>query len=465
MISTNGLRALLAFGLLGCATTPAADLSRVEQLGRVSLSRPLFEGAVEKDMAVDAQTILSAPLTADSAVRLALLNNRELRATLRSLGIARGELVQAGLLPNPEIEVDLTSPAGGDGPLQKELSVELDLTHALLTGMREDVAEAELEAERYEAAGEVIALVYRTRVAFYAYQTAKQRHAVAQRMLEPWAAGREAAQALFEAGNWSELELASQDVDYEDARATAAELEVEMVERREDLHVLLGIDRDAAAWTIADAMPSVPEHLDVPEDVERRALDASLTLQETRRRLDAVAHRAGLARTEGWLPDVAVIAHAGQEERAWEYGGGLSFTVPIFDRKQGRVGAYEAQLAGLTERYYAQAVSLRSEARRVRQLVQSAFARAKQYRDVIVPARTRVMQQTLLHYNAMQLGVFQLLAARRGQLDAELAYAAALRDYWSAEAALEALLKGRAVTSVRATDTAMSTERSAEGAH
>jgi outer membrane protein TolC len=59
-----------------------------------------------------------------------------------------------------------------------------------------------------------------------------------------------------------------------------------------------------------------------------------------------------------------------------------------------------------------------------------------------VPARNEVMRQTLLQYNAMQVGVFQVLQARQQELDTELAYVETLREYWSAKAALDALLAG-----------------------
>mgnify|MGYP000925254774 CR=1 FL=1 len=50
---------------------------------------------------------------------------------------------------------------------------------------------------------------------------------VAQRMLDTFAAGRDAARAIFEAGNSAELDLASQEVAYERARITVAQLELD----------------------------------------------------------------------------------------------------------------------------------------------------------------------------------------------------------------------------------------------
>ena len=105
----------------------------------------------------------------------------------------------------------------------------------------------------------------------------------------------------------------------------------------------------------------------------------------------------------------------------------------------------QAEFDALMERYYGMAVDLRSAAREARNRVVSAHARAQQYQAVILPAQARVTQQTLLQYNAMQVGIFQLLQARREELDAQLALVATRREYWSAAAELEALLAGQRV--------------------
>ena len=55
------------------------------------------------------------------------------------------------------------------------------------------------------------------------------------------------------------------------------------------------------------------------------------------------------------------------------------------------------------------------------------------------------MAQTLLQYNAMQIGVFQLLEARRAQLEAALDLVETQREYWTASAELDALIAGRRV--------------------
>jgi outer membrane protein TolC len=88
---------------------------------------------------------------------------------------------------------------------------------------------------------------------------------------------------------------------------------------------------------------------------------------------------------------------------------------------------------------------LRSEAREASSRLSSAHLRARQYQEIIVPAHRRVTAQTLLQYNAMQVGIFELLQARREELDAQLAHIETLREYWSATAAINTLLGGKRV--------------------
>ena len=53
--------------------------------------------------------LLAKPLTAENAVKLALLNSAELQAAFEELGVARAALVSAVRLPNPVAEGSVRS--------------------------------------------------------------------------------------------------------------------------------------------------------------------------------------------------------------------------------------------------------------------------------------------------------------------------------------------------------------------
>ncbi len=93
------------------------------------------------------------------------------------------------------------------------------------------------------------------------------------------------------------------------------------------------------------------------------------------------------------------------------------------------------------------AIDIRSAAREARNRVRSLHTRARHFERVVLPAQANVLEQTLLQYNAMQIGVLDLLRARRELLEVELSYVDTLRDYWTGAAGLDALLAGRRVAS------------------
>ncbi len=463
MRSELTLGATLVLFASGCMTSIRPDLDRVEALSSHGLPRRVL-GAVDPVTSEEVERALREPITADAAVRIAIANNRELRATLRDHGVERGLLLQASLLPNPTIEFDLRHQQDRAQPLQVDVYAEYELTDALLTPMRAEAAGHDLEAARYRAAGRVLETAYEARAAFYAAQAAEQSLGIAQRALDALAAARDAAQMLFDAGNIPELDLAMQIAAYEDARAITATIELERVAARERLTRALGLHGQDTEWVIEGVLAE-PDG-EVPELRERDAIEASLELAETRSRLSAIAQRIGLARTEGWLPDVTVDVHAEQDENSWEIGGGASITLPLFDHREGETAAYEARFDALMERYLGTAVDVRSAARETLGRLVSARLRAVQYGDVIVPARRRVYEQTLLQYEAMQVGVLELLTALRAQRGAELEAVEALREYWTVRAAADALLHGQRVGSGERTSvTSLGAEGASNGGH
>jgi outer membrane protein, heavy metal efflux system len=439
---------LLSLGAPGCVSSSIAedvrfvqDVTAVERLPRVA------ERDVDPVATKEAERWLAEPLEAEGAVRVALLDNRDLRAQLREIGIVRGQLIQAGLLPNPRGEVELLP----ERDTRIELRIEYDLTRAVLAPLAAHAAAPELDAARTRAAAAVVSLGYRVRAGFYGLQSAEQRLGITQRGLDALAARHEAARALVAAGNVSELEVATEEAAYERARVDVARRELEVATARENLQRLLGLHGAATGWRVRGGLPPALEAPALGEDLERRALSANLALRERRQRLEALARRAGWTRAAGWIPDISVDVHGlhGDPENGpgsdsdWRFGAGVSFEIPLFDRRQGTAASLEAEFDALLETYYGLAVEVRSAAREVHSRVTSAYARARQYQNVILPAQRRVTAQTLLQYNAMQLGIFQLLEARQAELDAELDYADTLREYWTAVAELGALLAGQ----------------------
>jgi outer membrane protein, heavy metal efflux system len=70
----------------------------------------------EKDQAAreqalqDARRLLRKPLTIDTAVQIALLNNRSLQASIEEIGLSTADLVEASTIPNPRFDLAVRAP-------------------------------------------------------------------------------------------------------------------------------------------------------------------------------------------------------------------------------------------------------------------------------------------------------------------------------------------------------------------
>ncbi|WP_342377353.1 TolC family protein [Myxococcus stipitatus] len=443
--------ALLATSLVlgGCVSVPYADdvrdvRSTLEPRWTPEVPVPALTGEAQRGEDIDAavREMLAKPLTADSAVRIALLNNRDLRAAMHELGIATGNLVQASLPPIPELELELSKP-GGEHELQVGVGVEYSLSDLLLLPQRRGVALAERASERARTAGEVLSLAYRTRLAFYDVQARRQQLELRNLALRNAQARYATAAELEKVGNLRALDLATERSAVESARLAVAEAENGVQDSREALNVLLGVFGAGTQWTVDSLLGDPSDALSKQDGLEARAIESSLDLSALRGRMEAAELRRKLAATEGFLPDVSGGVSGEREDDRWQMGAHIKVGVPLFDRKRGeRISALSSR-ESLKARYEATATSIRASLRQTRFRVESTASRAKHVRDVLLPATRKALEETVLQYNAMQLGVFDLLRAQDNVTNAASTYVDTLLEHHRARAALEQLLAGR----------------------
>lgn len=466
-----------AFGLFLVLLLPACvsrsgtgDLSRVGELSSFRPPEAMVDEPPEPRTQSDVEGLLRKPLTAETAVKIALLNNRDLRARFREMGIARGQLIQAGTLPNPTVGAELVP----EYESQLELSVEYDLTSAILAPLRAHAERPELEASRYQAAAAVVETGLLVKTAFLSLRAAQERWNLAKAVADAFAAGLDAADALVDSGNAAPIERATRRSAFERSRILVAEMEMEVMMGRERLQRLLGLIGEETNWSIDSTPAEVPAEIRTSADPERDVVAANLELMGSRQRLEALARKIGVERSEGFIPDVSVEVKAlrenpnlpvAEQSQEWRWGGGVSVGLPLFDRKTGSTRAMAARFDAEMERYVGRAIDLRSMTREVRFKLASTHARVNHYRNNLSPAQAELLEQMLLQVNAMQVGIFQLLEARRDQLEVQLAYVEAQRDYFIAQAQMDALLAGGSIDSVSLPGTATSTGGSREEGH
>jgi outer membrane protein TolC len=388
--------------------------------------------------------ILTQPVGPEEVVRIALLNNTELQASFEELGIARALLLDSSLPPN--IELDFERSKVPDEEAEFSFAVTTDLSRLLFLPMHRGVASAELDAVRFQTAGTVLGFAHAVRTAYYDYQAAEQLLELDQTVLEAAAASYDVAQRLREAGNIAALELANERAFYEESRGQVALAEGGAFSRREALNSLMGLSGMETNWQLAGRLEKPQEGAPDLVDLEVRAIEQSLDLVELEYRYTAAARRANLARVEGLLPSLRAGVEVGRDEGVRESGPVISLELPLFNHGQGQVALARAEMRLLEHQYRARAVRIRSAVRTTRNDLLIAFHRVTHYQEVLLPLREQIIEETQRQYNAMELGVFQLIAARRDQVRTAQEYVIALREYWHARAAMDQILAGRLVS-------------------
>lgn len=452
-LSPRASKCVLAFSglfvLAGCTTTnPRASLPVVqEQVGEragVQPSWPLTEQERrEADTAV--RDLLARDLTIDGAVRVALLNNRALRATFEELGLSQAELAASSRLPNPSLSASVRWPhAHGGGP-NTEFGLTAALLDSFLLPLRKRLARDQLAQVQRRVAYEVLTLVAEVKAAAYtvlAQQELQARLVVIARVNE---AAADLARRQYDAGNINQLELAQLQAAAQQTQLDLLRTDADIRAARERLSRLLGLAGAQTNWKLAGNLPALPADDALPDDLEARALASRLDLAAARGRVSLAATALGLKRRTRLLPGTVNVGVDTERDPGGERvtGPSLELQLPIFDQGQPEIARLAAALRQAQASADALATDIGSEVRVARDALSAARKAAEFYQQTILPQRRLVLRETLLHYNAMQKSVYELLLAKEQQQSAERLSIEALRDYWLARTELERALGNR----------------------
>lgn len=381
---------------------------------------------------------LRRPLTANSAVQIALLNNHQLQATFEEIGLAQADLIEAGLLRNPLFEFERRWPGQA-----LEADVFAELLDLLFLPLRKRAAAAELAAAKLRVGHEIIKLAGEARAAFYENQGNEQLGEIGASAAEASGASAEAALRLNEAGNTRTLDLANEAALHMQAKLDFAKAQAAAIESREKLNKLMGVWGEQTSWKAATRLPDPPAQEIGPRGLESRAVAQRMDLAALKQEAFASAQRLGPARFQEIAQQFEFGGHYEHEPDHGESGGpSIRMPIPIFNFGQGAKARAEARVRQLRERYLGLGVEIRSEVRSARDRMLLARERAAYIKSEALPLRRRVLEETQLHYNAMQVGVFELLRAKQEEANAGREYVEALREYWVARAELEKAVGG-----------------------
>ena len=441
---------VLAAALLlsGCATfSPDGGMTTVAGVAGTAIRKDVvaIRSADEAQRAEEAvRKLLSRTLTADTAVQIALLNNRGLQAAYNELALAEADMVQDSLPPNPGFSISRIS---GGGVVEVERQVVGDILALATLPFRSEIARKRFHQAQLRAALETLRLASDVRQAYYRAVGGNEMVGLLTDAKSTAEATAKLATRLGETGALNKLDQAREQVFYAETTAELASARQNATSARERVARLLGLWDRNLAFRLPNVLPVLPQHPAVLPSIEVDAVTHRLDLQIARLELDALARTLDLTQASRFvtLLDIAGMAKTTREadgSRIRERGFDVQVQIPIFDGGEVRVRQaieiYNQAFNRLTEK----AVNIRSEARDAYRSYRSAYDIARQYQREILPLRKIITEEMQLRFSSMQVDVFALLVEARQRIAALRAAIEAKRSFWIAQSNLQAVVNG-----------------------
>lgn len=293
-------------------------------------------------------------LSPDEAAVLAVLANPGLRAVRDQRAIAAGQVLQAGLLPNPRLTYFLSIPTG---PVPVGTVTEFggtllwDLQTVINRGARVEAAEARAVAVDLDIAWQEWQVGQAAKLAAYRLLTLRYQAQLATELSDFLTDNVTHMRQALRRGILTGLELSAAETAHNNARTNMLEIEKQVRQQQLALNRLLGLPPDGAI--------PLERTIELPARIVPPSLEWFLEGLEDRR-LDLVALRQGYASQEATvraaiLSQFSNITIGFYDVRDlgnfYRPGPQFSADLPIFNRNQGNIAIERATRQKLLDEY------------------------------------------------------------------------------------------------------------------
>lgn len=388
----------------------------------------------------------------ETAVQVALLNNKGLQAAYSELGESAADVWQTQLSVFPTFSVGLTG-IGSPG-LEAYRVIEGAIAANILALATYDknikLAETRFRQAQLTAALETISLASETRRAWITAVSAWENVGYLNQAKVAADAASDLAKKIGEAGSLPKADQAREHVFYAELTGETAKARLEAKLAKEELVRLMGLSGSDIDFQIPNRLPNLPKALIKRDDIEAEAIRKRMDLQVARLELQATAQSYKLEDVTRIVTDIELVG-TWEKEREREDGrivsdisrtAGLEFTIPIFDSGQARLRKGELAYMRAANQLAERAVNVRSEARSAYVSYKSNYDIARHYRNNVLPLRNAIEEQSMRSYNGMITSTFELISDTREKIESTILAVNAKRDFWLAEANLAPVIYG-----------------------
>ena len=398
--------------------------------------------AQQQDTQAQIDALLSKPLSADDAVRIALLGSPALQGLIAQTQADSADSTQSARLTNPVFGFERLLIGGG---VEITRSLSFGLLDLLTLPTRSRLNDTQQTQLRLSLARAVLRTAAQARLGWVRAVAAQQTAAYDRDVVEAAKATAILADRMQQAGNFTKLDAAQQGLFAADSQLRLRRAELATTQSREALVQVLGLSAEQAArLALPTQLPEVPKQPSAAAPMAlQTALDQRLDVQLARADYTATAQAAGLARATSLIEHVELGGvRKTYSDAPPQNGFDLSLPLPLFDLGDARRSAAADRVLAARNRAIATARRAASQLREADALRGSAWQQQSLSREQIVPLAQTVLDESQLRYNGMLIGTFQLVAAAQTQVQAVREAISAQRNYWLADAAWQAAQLG-----------------------
>lgn len=383
-------------------------------------------------------------LTLEAAIRLALENNPDLRASDARVAAADGRAQQAGKWSNPELELSAEDwPAdkgSGFSDAKKLIGINQSLPYPGKKKLDRRIGVAGVKFSGAELAVRRTEIVRDIKAAFYRVLAAEHVVEVSDKLVDVAESAASTARKRVEAGDTAYQEQLRAEVQWEQARTGQAGRQRELAAARQLFAALAGRPELKSARLAGD-LDDKPDMtlLDVRESDWLPRHPSATAAQANIERAELEARRARLEK----YPDVKLGVAGGRigatDESIMQVG--LSIPLPVLDHGKGREREASANVAVAGAELTSVQQQLQREWESARDRYRIATEQVARYRERILPKADKALHLVQTGFEQGKFGFIDLVDTQRTDAEAHLAFQEQLLELQLARAELEALLQ------------------------
>jgi len=371
------------------------------------------------------ECLCQGPLTAEAAVQIALLNSPKIQSLFEEVGIAQSDLVNASLIANPVFGAAVRLPDGSFSTWNTEIDALQPVVDILLQPIRKRAASLQLASTTARVTSELFQFIEMVSATFYNAQAAMINLEWQEKIVEAEELSYLVVVKQIEVGNTNELESDIHFENYQEALLMYEAMKIELNTLKQQLAQLMGIFE----FELCPRMMLTPEICTSQDDLVLFAYENRFDPLASRMTTDSIATSMGLYQWYAYTDFAAGVAYEKDVDGTVTNGPGFALAVPIFNFGQGDRMRNRAMLCQNVQMTRDLCLQIQQEVDTYYEGMVISQKRADQLQNAVIPHRRDLIDQTLRFYNFMNASVFDLLEAKVAELESEMMFVEATRDY------------------------------------